>query len=170
MDGTPEDIDALLASPKVVVGVARWADDPPRDGAVQLRVPLDIGDSGRTGLELRGNTNRYLAPQDGCLLLVFRGGVIERMNVFPRAAHPNPFVKTIPKTHRGRTLRAGIHRYYPWLLNRRWPRPPGDNLPVAEEVAESLDSFQAAIEYFCNRTRISGVIPPPPFEPRLDLR
>lgn len=166
---TPESIDELLAAPKQIVGIAAWADDPPREGALQLRLPLDIGDSS-TGLELRANTNRYLSPQDGCLLLMYRNGVIERMNVFPRGAHANPFHRDLPKRLRGITLRAGIHRYYSWALNRRWPRLPGDNLPAGEEITEMLDSFAAAAEYFCSRCNILGAVPSPPYEPRLDLR
>ncbi|MGQ0696821.1 MAG: hypothetical protein ACT4PZ_01130 [Panacagrimonas sp.] len=167
---TPDSIDELLRAPKLLVGIGHWADNPPREGALQLRMPLDVGGAGRTGLELRGNTNRYWTPQDGCLLLVFHGGVIERMNVFPPATHANPFLTSLPKSLRGLVLKPGAHRYYPWTLNRRWPRPTGDNLRVGEEIDEPLDSFEAAIKYFCTRCNISGVPPSPPFEPRLDLR
>lgn len=158
-----------MVADKVIVGMLEWVNDTGHDGGLRLKAPLDIGGEGRTGLELRGYTNRYLSPQDGSLLLTYHGTVIERMSLFPPKSHANALHKTIPKNLRGITLRARQHRYYAWKNNRRVPRGPDSNLRIAEEIFEKLDSFEAGIKYFCNRAQLTGVVPAPPFEPRLPL-
>lgn len=70
---------------------------------------------------------------------------------------------------RGLILPVRQHRYYAWANNRRVLSGPDGKLRIAEQIPEKLDSFEAGIKYFCNRARVSGVIPPPPFEPRLPL-
>ena len=85
----------------------------------------------------------------------------------PSSLRPNR--KNLPRRLRGLTLATGAHRYHPWALNRRWPRPAGDNLPVAEPVDATLEKFAEALHYFLERTRIAGGLPAPPHEPRLAL-
>jgi hypothetical protein len=103
-------------------------------------------------------------------VLVYRNVPLERMSFSPPAAHANPLRKSLPRALRGLSLPPVAHRYYPWATNRRWPRQPGDNLAVAEPIDDLLDSFMAAIRYFAARAHIAGEIPPPPHQPRLDLR
>jgi hypothetical protein len=163
---TPEDIDALLAAEKRLAGNPRWVAS--RETTVRIRVPLEVGGEIVGGLFVAGTASVENRPQDGSLVLLFHDQPIERFNVFPTGAHANPF-KGVARRLRGLTLAAGAHRYYPWSLNRRWPRPAGDNMPVAEPVGETLENFVAALHYFLERTRIAGGLPAPPHEPRLAL-
>lgn len=165
---TVENIDAILAAEKRIIGIGRWAASRPT--TVRIKIPLEIGGEVRGGLALDCNASLHATPQQGALVLIYGGAPIERMSFNPPSPHANPMHKSLPHAVRGLTLQALAHRYYPWRLNRRWPRPPGDNLAVAEAVEFPLDSFDAVIHYFCRRTNIVGDLPPPPHEPRLDLR
>ncbi|MGQ0663310.1 MAG: hypothetical protein ACT4P2_06920 [Pseudomonadota bacterium] len=165
---TVETIDAILAARKSVVGVVRWMAS--RETAVRLKASLEIEGEVRAGLFLTADATGHMRPQQGSLVLVYRNAVIERMSVFPPSAHANPLHKALPRTLRGCILPASAHRYHSWSANRRWPQPPGDNLPVAEPIDEELDSFAAAVQYFCRRANIGGTVPPPPHQPRLPLR
>lgn len=118
------------------------------------------------GLFLSATASVHETPQHGSLVLTYLGSPIQRLDVFPTAPHVNPF-KNVPKTLRGVTLSAGAHQFHGWALNRRWPRLPADNLPVAEPVDVPMHDFARAIAFFFERANIRGTIPPPPHEPRL---
>ena len=163
---TPEDIDALLAAGKRFAGNPRWVTS--RETTVRIRVPLEVGGEIVGGLFVAGTASVENRPQDGSLVLLFHDQPIERLNVFPTGAPANPF-KGVSRGLRGLTLAAGTHRYYPWALNRRWPRPAGDNLAMAEPVDATLEKFGEALHFFLERTRIAGGLPAPPQEPRLTL-
>lgn len=96
-DPTLEEIDAIMTADKALVGLLEWVNDTAHDGGLRLKAPLDIGGQGRTGLELRGYTNRFLSPQDGSLLLTLHGAPIERMSLFPPKTHTNTTHKTITR-------------------------------------------------------------------------
>jgi hypothetical protein len=162
-----EDIDRLLAVEKRAIGRASWSKS--RETTVTISVPLQISGAIVGGLFLKGTASVHNSPQDGSLLLVYQQQVIERMNVFPTAPHANPLDKRLPQRCRGLTLPALRHRYHPWALNRRWPRPSGDNLPVAEPLDADLANFSEAIKYFMTRIHVSGAVPEPRHEPRLRL-
>ncbi len=167
MLSTPEDIDALLAADKLLAGRPAWSKS--RETTVRISVPLQIGDAIVGGLFLNGTAPVHNVPQDGSLVLVYQGQRIERMSVFPRAPHANPLDKRLSPKLRGLTLPAFRHRYHSWARNRLWPRPAGDNLAVAEPLDEDLANFADAIQYFMQRARIDGTLPPPRHEPRLML-
>jgi hypothetical protein len=164
---TPEDIDALLAHEKRLAGQPAWSRS--RETTIRIRVPLRIGDAIVGGLFLAGTASIHNRTQDGSLLLLYGGQVIERMSVFPTGPHPNPLDKRLPPEIRGLTLPASCHRFHAWNRNRRWPRPKGDNLSVAEPIDVRLATFADAIHYFMRRTRIVGALPAPRHEPRLPL-
>lgn len=164
---TVEDIERLLAAEKRVVGQASWSKS--RETTVTITVPLQISGAIVGGLFLKGTASVHNSPQDGSLLLVFQQQVIERMNVFPTAPHANPLDKRLPQRWRGLTLPALRHRYPPWILNRRWPRPSDDNLPVAETLDADLANFCEALHYFMTRVHLTGAVPEPRHEPRLRL-
>lgn len=164
---TAEDIDRLLLAEKQPVGIARWTSS--RETTVRLRLALSIGGEVVGGLFLACDATTHTSRQQGSIVLVYRGMPIERMNVFPPNAHANPMHKSLPRGVRGKLLEPFEHRYYAWQANRRWPRPAGDNLQIAEAVAAKLGDFTAGLEYFCARTHIAGAIPPPPHEPRLEF-
>lgn len=132
-------------------------------------MPLQIEGAIVGGLFLSGTASVYNRPQDGSLLLLFQKQVIERMNVFPTAPHANPLDKRLPHSLRGLTLPALRHRYHTWALNRRWPRPAGDNLPVAEAIDVDLENFAEVLKFFMRRVHVFGDVPPPRHEPRLRL-
>lgn len=161
-----DDIDALLAAEKHVVGRPPW--EKSRETTVRLKAALRIRDEIVGGLFLVATASVHQTPQHGSLVLVYQDRVIERMDVLPTSPHTNP-LKNVPRHLRGATLAAGDHQYHPWSLNRRWPRSSTDELPVAEPVNEPLESFGAAIHYFCVRTGIAGDVPLPPHEPGLGL-
>ena len=164
---TPEDIDALLAAEKRLAGRPAWSKS--RETTVRISVPLQIGVAIVGGLFLAGTASVHNAPQDGSLVLQYQGQVIERMNVFPTAPHANPLDKRLSPELRGLTLPAFRHRYHSWARNRRWPRPAGDNLAVAESLDADLANFAEATQYFMQRVRIDDNLPPPRHEPRLKL-
>jgi hypothetical protein len=134
-----------------------------------LRIPLRIRIEIVGGFFLAGTASVHNSPQDGSLVLQYQGQPIERMNVFPTGAHANPMERQLPRGMRGLTLPSRQHRYHAWALNRRWPRAAGDNPPVAEAIDANICNFEMAIQYFLQRVRISGDLPPPRYEPRLNL-
>lgn len=164
---TPEEIDALLEAEKVIAGRPAWSKS--RETTVRIKLPLQIGEAIVSGLFLAGTASIYNSPQDGSLLLLYHGQVIERMNVFPTAPHANPFDKRLSPQLRGLTLQAFQHRYHAWARNRAWPRPATDNLAVAEFIDRDLAKFAEAVQYFMERVHVRGTMPLPPHEPRLPL-
>lgn len=164
---TVDHIDALLNAEKTLTGTMRWTGS--RESTVRLKVALSIGGEVIGGLFLYGDAATHTKMQQGSIVLVYRNVPIERMNVFPSNPHVNPLHKSLSRDVRGRVFEAFTHRYYPWQANRRWPRPPGDNLQVAEKIGDEFVDFRGALRYFCHRVRLVGDIPAPPHEPRLEF-
>lgn len=162
----PADIDALFATEKRVAGQVDWAED--RAGAAStMKAPLAIDGTIVGGLFLAANATRIHAPQRGQIVLIYADRPICRLGFRPQASHANPLSPETPRPHRGATLPPEASRVYPWPLNRRWPREPGDNLPVASLIGAALNDFETALAWFMNETRIVGEIPSPPWEPVL---
>ncbi|TVR79105.1 MAG: hypothetical protein EA405_13380 [Rhodospirillales bacterium] len=161
-----DDIDDMVAAPKEIAGRPQW--DKSRDTTVRLKAPLWIGEEIVGGLFLIATASVVATPQHGSLVLVFQDQPIQRLDAFPSAPHANPF-KNVPKELRGLTLPSGDHQFHTWQHNRRWPRPPKDNLPIAAPIDPPLVDYRAAIDFFLTRTNIHGMIPLPPHEPRLSV-
>jgi len=160
-----DDIDALLAAHKSLAGLATWVKDE-RGTVAKLAVPIAV-DGVVGGLILQAHATLVTDPQSGGCVLIMDGRPVQRLSIRPDHAHLNPFLKTSPAAHRGVRLAAGLSRLHPWRLNRAWPRPPGDNVPFAQMIEPEPETFAAALTIFLEACRIDGVLPPPPWEPRL---
>lgn len=163
---TVEDIDALLAAEKSVLGRVEWQLDSARPERSVLVVPLAIAGIGQGGLVLKGHATLHTTPQRGGAILLFQDGRIERMNIAPDHVHLNPFRPSMGK-HSGVSLRPGVSRVYPWSLNRTWPRSQSDNLPFGILAPEAGDNYETALGWFAARCNVVGNLPPPPWQPRM---
>ncbi len=164
---TAEEIDEFLEAAKTIFGRPHWAPDPHRD-RVTLTAALVSKDNTVIGnVSLRLAATLHTRPQRGSIALVCGQHSIQRMNIMPSHGHRNVFRKSAPRSLRGLSLPGERTRIYRWRANRVWPRPPGDNLSVAELVDPEPENFSAAVTLFLQECGISGELPPPPWEPRL---
>jgi hypothetical protein len=159
------DIDALLSASKTLAGSPVWMKD---DRGTVSKLTIPVAEAGVVGsLVLEASATLNSDPQHGSCVLVFEGRPIQRLSFRPDHAHVNPLNKSIPKGLRGLRLPPGASRMYPWTLNRTWPRPASDNVPVAEPIDPEPESFHSALTIFLRLCGIEGDLPPPPWEPRL---
>lgn len=161
-------IDAVLAESKRFAGNPNWREDPSSDGRALIVVPLMVNGSVVPGLEIRGNATVRLQKQ--CVNLVLVGGddPIQRLTVYPKKDHVNSFRSGLPQHLRGMRLPAGQTRFYPWQLNRRWPRQRQPRERVDGLLVDtSMSDFDAAMLFFLDACNVDGVIPPPPYRPEL---
>lgn len=163
---TLEDIDALLAVEKTLLGRVEWQRDGSRPERSVLVAPLAVGGIGQGGLVLRCHATLHTTPQRGGMILLLHDGKIERMNIAPEHVHLNP-IKPSAGRHSGVTLKAGVSRIYPWTLNRTWPRSRSDNLGFGIMASAVGDDFGTAFRWFAARCNVVGELPPPPWQPRM---
>lgn len=164
---TVVDIDAFLAGRKTIFGHPTWDVDE-RRRRVLLRASLKLEDGripGNVFVQLVATL--HTTPQRGSMVLVCDGRPVQRMSYRPDHPHANPFHKKVSKDLRGLSLSAGLTRIHRWRENRTWPRPPEDNLPVAELVNPEPVSYVDAMQIFFRECGIKGYVEPPPWEPRL---
>lgn len=158
-------IDDLLAAAKALAGTPTWRPDG-TSAITKLVAPVSVnGVVG--GLAIHASATTETSPQRGSCVLVYEGRPIQRLSFMPDHAHHNPFVVSAPAPARGITLPAGRSRFHSWALNRAWPRPPGDNVSIAELLAVEPGSISEALTIFLAACGIDGDLPPPPWEPRL---
>ncbi|GIX16700.1 MAG: hypothetical protein KatS3mg119_0886 [Rhodothalassiaceae bacterium] len=164
---TVADIEAFLAGRKAIFGHPAWEADESR-ARVLLRASLKLEDGripGNAFVQLVATL--HTTPQRGSMALVCDGRPVHRMSYRPDHPHANPFHKKVSRALRGLTLPAGLTRIHRWRENRVWPRPPDDNLPVAEPVRPEPESYADAMQIFFRECGIEGCVEPPPWEPRL---
>ena len=164
---TAADIDGFLAERKTIFGQPEWVTDE-RRARVFLRASLQLQDGripGSVFVELVAT--RHTDPQRGSMVLVCNGRPVQRMSYRPDHLHHNPFNKRVSRDLRGLTLPVGHTRIHRWRQNRVWPRPPGDNMRVAELVEPEPGSYADAMQIFFRECGIQGWLKPPPWEPRL---
>lgn len=157
------DIDALLASRKQLATALRWATD--ERGTVTKLIGPVLLEGVVGGLVLHAHATLHTVPQRGGLALVLETRPIQRLSFRPDHGHFNPLARSVPSALRGLSLPADRSRLHPWRLNRAWPRL--DNAPVAELLDTEPPDFAAAAIHFLHLSGIDGVLPPPPWEPRL---
>lgn len=161
------EIDNLLASDKSIVGSPQWNRDPQ---AARVRLTATLMDSHGVvigGVSVRLSATLHSRPQRGSAVLLFSGGVIQRLNYLPDHSHYNPMRKTVARPARGVMLPSGQTRDYPWVLNRQWPRVPGETADVGQIVNRNLSNYAAAAAFFLSECGIKGSISDPPWEPEL---
>lgn len=163
-----DEIDRLLASTKVVGGQPSWREDPTSNGRALLVVPLLLDGVAVSGLEVRGNATVRTQRQSASLVLVAAGDPVQRLSFRPKAEHVNSLRTDLPRNLRGSRLPADVTRFYPWELNRRWPRQRQPRERYDGLCVEPLmTDFDAAMMFFLERCNIVGSIPPPPHRPEL---
>lgn len=161
-----DDIDALLAAPKTVVGRPRWELDG-RGTVATLTTTLAEDGIVIGSVFLRLSATVHIALQRGSAALVCNNRPVQRMNVKPEHPHLNPLRRPVPRSLRGLRLPEGRSRIYRWAANRIWPRPTGDNLAAGEVIEPEPGDILAALTFFLEECGIIGELPPPPWEPRL---
>jgi hypothetical protein len=163
-----DEIDGLLASTKVVGGQPGWREDPTSSGRALLVVPLLIDEVAVSGLQVRGNATIRTQRQSVSLVLVVAGDPIQRLSFQPKAEHVNSLRSHLPRDLRGARLPADVSRFYPWDLNRRWPRQrqPRERYD-GHRLEPDVTDFEGAMMFFLQRCNIVGSIPPPPHRPEL---
>lgn len=163
-----EDIDRLVAQPKEVGGQPSWQEDPTTSGRALLVVPLLLDGILASGVEIRGNATVRTQTQSATLLLIADGDPVQRLSFRPKAEHVNSLRSDLPRDLRGRRLSTDETRFYPWELNRRWPRQrqPRERYD-AYVVQPPMTDFDVAMMFFLDRCNIVGSIPPPPHRPEL---
>lgn len=163
-----DEIDRLLASTKAVGGQPSWREDPTSSGRALLVVPLLLDDVAISGLEIRGNATIRTQRQSASLVLVAAGDPVQRLSFRPKAEHVNSLRTDLPRGLRGGRLPADVTRFYPWELNRRWPRQRQPRERYDGLCVEpAMTDFDAAMMFFLERCNIVGSIPPPPHRPEL---
>lgn len=160
----PADIDALLAAPKTFGGTPTWVRDS-TSAVVRLVAPVAV--SGVVGgVILHASATLETTPQRGSCVLVYEDRPIQRLSILPDHAHHNPFVVSAPARLRGLTLPPDLSRLHSWQSNRVWPRAGGDNVAIANSMAE-VTSMAEGLTIFLALCGIEDDLPPPPWEPRL---
>lgn len=163
-----EDIDRLIAQPKEVGGQPHWQEDPTTSGRALLVVPLLVNGIVASGVEIRGNATVRTQTQSATLLLIAEGDPVQRLSFRPKGPHVNSLRPNLPRDLRGKRLSADETRFYPWELNRRWPRQRQPRERYDAYVVEPLmTDFDVAMMFFLDRCNIVGRIPHPPHRPEL---
>jgi len=163
-----DDVDRLLSTEKSLGGKATWREDPANAARALLVVPLLIDGVAVGGLQLQGNALVRVPQQSVTLLLIADGDPIQRISLMPRQDHVNSLRSDLPRELRGRRLPAGNARFYPWSLNRRWPREHRPRERYDGLVLETpAPAFDEAAVFFLAECNIVGEVPPPPHRPEL---
>lgn len=163
-----DEIDRLLARPKEIGGQPNWQEDPATSGRALLVVPLLLDGVVASGVEVRGNATVRTRRQSASLVLIADGDPVQRLTFQPKAEHVNSLRSDLPRNLRAQRLTVDETRFYPWDLNRRWPRQrqPRERLD-AYVVEPAMTDFDVAMMFFLDRCNIIGSIPPPPHRPEL---
>lgn len=163
-----EDIDRLLRRPKEIGGQPAWQEDPTTSGRALLVVPLLIDGILASGIEIRGNATIRTQTQSATLLLVADNDPVQRLSFRPKGEHVNSLRPTLPRDLRGKRLPIDETRFYPWELNRRWPRQRQPRERYDAYIVEpAMTDFDVAMMFFLDKCNIVGSIPPPPHRPEL---
>lgn len=163
-----DEIDRLLAAAKSIGGIPNWREDPTSGGRALLVVPLLLDGVAVGGLEIRGNATIRTQRQSASLVLIAAGDPIQRLSFRPKHEHVNSLRSDLSRDLRGSRLLADVTRFYPWELNRRWPRQrqPRERYD-GHRVEPVVTDFDVAVMFFLERCNIIGSIPPPPYRPEL---
>lgn len=163
-----EQVDQVLTVEKTLGGKLAWREDPTNSARALLVAPLLIDGSAVAGLQLQGNALIRVRQQSATILLIVDNDPIQRLSFRPRQDHVNSLRAEVPKELRGRRLRAGETRFYPWDLNRRWPR---EQRPRERYDGYELDpapaAFDEAARFFLSQCNVVGELPSPPHRPEL---
>lgn len=152
---------------KSIAGSVEWSRPDNSDGTTDFLVPLDIGGVTIEGLFLRGRANEFSPDRDVMFQLELASTSsrtripLLRIDWFPRAAgHKNPDKNMIYGSH-----------LHPFVAN--WQEGSQQmakgNLPWAEQVGPSVDSFGKLLDLMARKFRISNkeAIPVPGWSPKL---
>jgi hypothetical protein len=162
---TPEDIDRLLAEPKVLAGRVVWVRDE-RAARAELAAPVLV-DGVVGALVFKATATLNTDPQRGSCVLIFEGRPVQRLSHRSGHVHLNPPSKSVDRALRGARLPPDLTRVHLCSLNRVWPRPEGDNLPVGQVLDPQPISLAESLANFLALSGIRGDLPAAPWEPTL---
>ncbi len=163
----------LVESPKSIAFFPGWSAPEVETSYIWFNAPLEIDGATEPGLVFHGGCYADLAEANVAFTLDFTHVGSRRKTPLIRlewrclsGGHSNPRKCPNSKTA-PRTDDTHIHSFeLNWIAHLG--RLRGDNLPCAENVDKSLNSFQELLEYAGNRFNINniGVVKPPPWEYR----